>query len=274
MNTSSWHDFMGELLGTFILVLFGCGSVAVTVLFGALTGLMQIAMVWGMAVTLAIYSTRHLSFAHFNPAVSLAMVVAGRMRGRFLPVYFAGQFSGAFIAAALLYLLFGSSIAEFETANSIVRGAPESIKSAMIFGEYYPNPGSGSIAVVSGNLAFLAEAVGTFCLMLFILLLTDTANLGKPKDSSTPVFIGIALTLIISIIAPLTQAGLNPARDFSPRILTVIAGWGDAAFPDKDYGFITVYMFGPVLGAVSASLLFTKLIQPLMTKKTASDANS
>ena len=69
-------EFIGETLGTFILVLFGCGSVAVSVLFNAHHGLMQIAIAWGIGVALAIYLTRHLSCAHLNPAVSIAMVIS------------------------------------------------------------------------------------------------------------------------------------------------------------------------------------------------------
>jgi glycerol uptake facilitator protein len=65
------HHCIGELIGTFILVCFGCGAVAVTVLFSAQVGLFQIAIIWGFAVTLAIYATRHLSCAHFNPAKRL-----------------------------------------------------------------------------------------------------------------------------------------------------------------------------------------------------------
>ncbi len=73
------HDFVGEFVGTFLLVFFGCGSVAVTVLYAAHTGLFQIAIIWGLAVTIAIYATRYLSCAHLNPAVSLAMVLGRRM---------------------------------------------------------------------------------------------------------------------------------------------------------------------------------------------------
>ena len=98
--TESLSDFLGEFAGTCILVFFGCGSVAVTVLFSSHSGLLQVAAVWGVAVTLAIYSTRHMSCAHLNPAVSIAMVVAGRMTLRRLPVYVLGQFAGAFAAAA------------------------------------------------------------------------------------------------------------------------------------------------------------------------------
>jgi glycerol uptake facilitator protein len=73
------QEFIGEAGGMFLLVLFGCGSVAVSVLFGSHSGLMQVALAWGIGVALAIYLTRHLSCAHLNPAVSLSMALSGRM---------------------------------------------------------------------------------------------------------------------------------------------------------------------------------------------------
>ena len=98
-------DIAGEVIGTFILVFFGCGSVAVSILFSANIGLFQVAAVWGGGLTIAIYSTRHLSDAHFNPAVSLAMVLSKRLPLSKLPAYVAAQFCGAFMAAAVLYML-------------------------------------------------------------------------------------------------------------------------------------------------------------------------
>ncbi|MFH0728765.1 MAG: MIP/aquaporin family protein [Pseudomonadota bacterium] len=99
------REFIGEVLGTFVLVLFGCGSVAVSVLFNSHQGLMQVALVWGIGVMLAIYLTRHLSCAHLNPAVSLAMAVSGRMPLRKIPLYIGAQFTGAFLAGLALYML-------------------------------------------------------------------------------------------------------------------------------------------------------------------------
>ena len=118
-------EFKGETLGTFLLVLFGCGSVAVSVLFNAHQGLMQIAMAWGIGVTLAIYLTRHLSCAHLNPAVTVAMVISKRMLAKKLPVYITAQFLGAFLAGLAIYLLFSPSISAFENTHSIVRGSAE-----------------------------------------------------------------------------------------------------------------------------------------------------
>lgn len=261
--------FAGEFIGTFILVLFGCGSVAVTVLFSAHAGLFQVAMVWGLAVTLAIYATRRLSCAHLNPAVSIAMVVSRRMPATLLPCYLAAQFAGAFVAAALVYLLFSSSIMQYELVHGIIRGNESSIASAMMFGEYYPNPMAGQIASVSTANAFFAECTGTFTLVFMILALTETCNTGRPDQALTPLFIGLTVTAIISIIAPLTQAGLNPARDLSPRLLASMFGWASAAFPDNHYGFLTVYVLGPIIGGIMAALCFIGVVEPLMKDTTA-----
>ena len=256
------RGIIGETLGTFVLVLFGCGSVMVAVLFDAYQGIMQIALAWGIGVTLAIYLTRHLSNAHLNPAVSLAMVVGGRMSARRLLLYWTSQLTGAIFAALVLYAMFAPSIAAFETAHGIVRGAPESIATARMFGEFYADP--GSTAVVSMPLACAAEAFGTFLLVLMIFALTEGANVGRPDDGLAPVFIGLTVTSIISLIAPLTQAGLNPARDLGPRLVAWQMGWGDAAFPDQAGGFLHVYVFAPLFGGVVAALFFVQVLEPAM----------
>ncbi|OPY62457.1 MAG: Glycerol uptake facilitator protein [Syntrophorhabdaceae bacterium PtaU1.Bin034] len=261
------HDFVGEFVGTFLLVFFGCGSVAVTVLYSAHSGLFQIAIIWGLAVTIAIYATRYLSCAHFNPAVSLAMVLGRRMALSKLPVYLCAQFIGAFAAAATLYLLFGDSIARYESVNHILRGSPASIKTAQMFGEYYPNPGAGLAAAVTPLTAFLAEAIGTFALVSLIFSLTEGCNLGRPNDALAPLFIGLTVTIIISIVAPLTQAGLNPARDLSPRLFALLAGWGSAALPDRSFGLITIYVLGPLCGGALAAGVFAFVIEPLAKRK-------
>lgn len=255
-------EFKGETLGTFLLVLFGCGSVAVSVLFNAHQGLMQIAMAWGIGVTLSIYLTRHLSCAHLNPAVTIAMVISKRMLVKKLPVYLAAQFLGAFLAGVAIYLLFSPSISAFENTHSIVRGSVESVQTAKMFGEYYAAPGSTS--VVSLPLAIGTEAFGTFLLVLMIFALTEGCNVGRPSDALAPLFIGLTVSSIICLIAPLTQAGLNPARDFGPRMVAWIFGWKSAAFPDQSGGFFLVYILGPIVGAMLASLFFVFAFEPTM----------
>lgn len=256
------RELIGEILGTFVLVLFGCGSVAVAVIFEAYQDLLQIALVWGIGVMLAIYLTRHLSCAHLNPAVSFAMAVGGRMSLRKLPTYWAGQFAGALLAGLVVYGLFSPSIAQYEVAHGMVRGSAASVKTAMLLGEYYPNP--GSTAVVNMPLAIAAEAFGTFLLVLMIFALTEGCNVGRPDDALAPVFIGLTVTLIICLIAPLTQAGLNPARDLGPRLIAWWMGWQDAAFPDQQGGFFYVYILGPLLGGAIAAGFFVRILEPAM----------
>ena len=257
--------FVGELIGTFLLVLFGCGTVAVAVLFNQYQSIFQIAAMWGVGLIVAIYATRDLCCAHFNPAVSITMVLTGRMKAAKLPAYLTGQFLGATLAALLIYGLFGGALASFERVHGIMRGTPESMAVAKMFGEYYTLPGAE--LTVGMTEAALAEAVGTFVLVFMIFALTEGCNMGRPKDDLAPLFIGFTLSSIICLIAPLTQAGLNPARDFAPRIVAMLAGWGSAAFPDSSGGFFWVYMLAPVLGGLAGGLLFTRVVQPIMERK-------
>ena len=106
-----------------------------------------------------------------------------------------------------------------------------------MFGDFYPNPGDATVSVVSLPLAMFAEGFGTFLLALFIFALTEDCNVGRPSSDLQPVFIGLTVSSIIFFIAPLKQAGLNPARDLGPRIVAYLAGWGDAALPDAVGGW-------------------------------------
>ena len=258
--------FIGEMLGTFILTLFGCSSVAVAVLFGEYNSIFQIGLVWGIGVTLAIFLTRHICNAHLNPAVSVAMVVAGRMEARMLPGYLLAQIAGGIMAGAMLYILFSPSIAQYELTHEIVRGTAASVDTARMFGEFYPNPGD-AIATVSLPLAMLAEGFGTMMLALFIFGLTEDCNVGKPSSDLQPLFIGLTVSSIIFFVAPLTQAGLNPARDFGPRLVAFVMGWGNAALPDAVGGWFWVYILAPILGGAVAALLFKFILEPINKNK-------
>ena len=228
------------------------------------------AMIWGVGVTLAIYITRHLSCAHLNPAVSLGMVIAGRMDRRKLPLYLLGQFGGGTLAGATLYSVFCKSISAFEAGQSIARGTAASVRSAMMFGEYFPNPSAPlDPAQVSLPLAFSVEALGTFLLVTIIFFLTEDCNVGRPSSDIAPVFIGLTVMGIVSVVAPLTQAGLNPARDFGPRLVSYLAGWGQVAIPGPRGGFLEVYILGPLVGGSLSALMFRTIFEPLMIRKNA-----
>lgn len=245
-----YTEFLGESIGTFILVFFGCGAVAVAIFFDAFSSLLEVALIWGLGVAIAIYTTRNLCPAHLNPAVSLGMCVARKLVWRKLPLYILAQLLGAFLAGLLLFFIFDNTIQVFEKSNNIIRGSDASIKTAMMFGEFFPNPSFKNFTEVSTLLACFMEGIGTFVLVFVILRLTE-----KPEqiNNTTPLIIGFTVTLIICIVAPFTQAGLNPARDFGPRMVAYLAGWGNAAFPKVPYGFFTVYILSPLIAGLLAA---------------------
>jgi glycerol uptake facilitator protein len=245
---------IGEFVGTFILVFFGCGSVCAAVTTGAQVGVFQVAIVWGLGIATAIYLTAALSGAHLNPTVTISLAVWGDFPKRRVMGYVATQLAGAFVAAALLQVIFGGAIHEFETKNGIVRGQPGSEASAMVFGEYYPNPmgrplSAGNPDRMSQGRAFVAEMVGTALLLLVIFCTTDARNQHRPQIL-TAATIGLTITMLISLLGPLTMACFNPARDLGPRLFSSLAGWGAVPFAANGMGCLTVYIGAPILGGL------------------------
>ena len=247
--------FVGEFFGTFLMVFFGCGSVSAAVLTGAQAGVFQVAIVWGLGIATAIYLTGALSGAHLNPAVTVSLAVwTGFPKNRVAP-YVAAQLLGAFAAAAVLYFIFGDALAAFEKCNHLVRGQPGSEASAMVFGEVLPSPGGHPLtgearARMSSSAAFGAELIGTAILLLVVLCVTDPRNRARPQ-ALTAVTIGLTVTLLISLLGPLTMACFNPARDLAPRVFSSLAGWGMLPFTVNGYGWLTVYVLAPLLGGIA-----------------------
>jgi glycerol uptake facilitator protein len=279
-----------EALGTFMLVLFGCGVVHAAVLADAQAGLWQVAIVWGVSIMLACYIVGGVSGAHINPAITLGLAAWGKFpTSRVIP-YIVAQVAGAFVAAAALYGAWGPLLESKEKALGVERGTMDSVMTAMCYGEYFPNPGTAvdlprpdpyegvpkssesrreeirkTIATRATNssnfenylpyvphaAAFGIEVVGTLILALVVCATTDDRNRGAPAHKFAPVFIGLTVAALVSIIAPLTQACFNPARDWGPRMFAYLAGWGEAAIPGPNgIGCVTVYILAPIVGAV------------------------
>ena len=219
-------------------------------------GLWQVAIVGGLGVAMSIYFTAYFSDAHLNPAVTLAFAIV-RFRSfhwwKVFP-YMVAQLLGGILAGALLLGTYGLAVVSFEAENNITRGEPGSQLSAMIFGEYFPNPAvyshdrPGSLSIVPPTVALFVEAWCTTILVFTIFALTDKHNTSVGRDHVLfPLLIGLTVAMLVSIYAPLTQAGFNPARDFGPRLVSAIAGWGSMAIPGPRSGF-WVYILGPFLG--------------------------
>ncbi len=261
----------GEFLGTFVLVFFGVGVVNAAVVTGAQIGLWQVAVVWAIGVSLAIYASASLSGAHLNPAITAVAVVYDRFPISRGAVYVAAQLGGAMVATILLYQLFGEAIVEFERRHGLLRGGPGSELSAMVFGEYFPNPAVFGTAedawrIVGLRGAFAAEMVGTAMLAFIVSAVTHPRNRARPSAGTEALLIGVGVAAIISIIAPLTQAGLNPARDFGPRLVSWFLGWGDIAIPGPRGGWFSVYIVAPVIGALIGGGIYRLVARRLLSK--------
>ncbi|MGE5610966.1 MAG: MIP/aquaporin family protein [Bacillota bacterium] len=272
-------ECLAELIGTFLLVFFGTGVVFVSVLTGALEGLFQVAIVWGMIIALAIYATSAISGTHINPAVTIAVWAwRGFPQAKVVP-YILSQVIGAFLASAMLLSLFSGVLNAFEHDKGLVRGQPGSELSAMVFGEYFPNPGifgttAQAYAKVTEIQAMGAEGLGTAVLVFFIFALTDPRNRNRPDGTLFALFIGLTIAVLISVFAPLTQAGFNPARDFGPRLLAYLAGWRSVAIPGPRGGFFTVFIFSPIVGGLIGGGVYGLFIRPAFPAVYATLADS
>jgi glycerol uptake facilitator protein len=258
---------VAEAVGTYLLVLFGTGSVATAVLTGAQAGLWQVAVVWGFGVALAIFVSARHSGAHLNPAVTLAFALTRRgafPRARVLP-YWGAQLAGAVLAGATVAAAFWPFLLRFETQEGLLRGQPGSERAAMVFGQYFPNPAlfgtdAAAHALVSLPAATLVEAFGTAVLVFVIFALTDPDNRAAPGANLAPFFIGFTVAVLISLFAPLTQAGWNPARDLGPRLVALALGWGEVALPGPRWGFLA-YLIGPLIGGPIGGWLYVALLE-------------
>lgn len=249
---------IGELIGTFILVFIGCSSVAGAVLLDTFSSLLEVAFIWGIGITIAIYVAGKFGPAHLNPAVSLAIFIDNRISFKSLLQYTLFQIIGAMLASILVYLIFEPSISTYETQNQIVRGTSDSHVSAVMFGEFFPNPSFiNEIGELNWLSAMFLEAIGTFILLMMIFIVSKKPSQYKLK---VPVIIGLTVAILIYFIAPYTQAGLNPARDFGPRLIAYFSGWGTEAFPAAPFSFFTVYILGPYIGGFLA-VKFKNLIK-------------
>ena len=255
-------DFLGELIGSFIMVFVGLATVVNAALIGSFSGLLQVAVLWGLGLVIAITISGPMSGAHLNPAITLAFARVTDFSWKKVPRYIIAQCLGSLIAAILVYILYSEAIYSYESLLDIERGSFESVRSAMVFGEYYPNPAMvedsplSSISILS---AFLAEAIGTGILAYVIFTIIKLQDLPKWL---IPILIGVTLTILISLFAPLSMAGFNPARDFMPRLLSVFLGWGTVPFMANGIGWLVVYILAPIIGAqIGAAIATNKYLQ-------------
>jgi len=221
-----------EFLGTFWLVLGGCGSAVLAAAFPCVgIGLLGVALAFGLTVVTMAYAVGHISGGHFNPAVTLGLVSAGRFKATDAIGYIVVQVAGAVAAAAVLAYIAGGK-AGFDVAASGLASNG--------FAEHSPGGYSMGAALVT-------EFLMTFFFLMIILGVT-----GKRAPAGfAPLAIGLALTLIHLISIPVTNTSVNPARSTGPALL--VGGWALAQ--------LWMFWVAPIAGAVVAGITHRTLLE-------------
>ncbi len=240
------REVLAELAGTFVLIVFGVGVVAQTILSGGTAGTtLSINIGWGLAVAMGCYVAAGVTGAHINPAVTLALAVHRGFPWRKVAPYVGGQLAGAFIASVVVYVTYYEALTAFDGGVRQVTGP---LGTAGIWATY-PQP---FLSVFPGG--FIDQVVGTGLLVGVILAITDSRNSPAPAGL-TPLVVGLLVLLIGAAFGFNSGYAINPARDFGPRLFTAMAGWGTEVFRAGN-GWWWVPIIAPCVGGVLGGFLY------------------
>jgi len=238
-------EMIAEFLGTFVLILFGIGVVAMVVLFPPRNpgetvhgGFTNITLGWGLAVTMGIYVAGKVSGAHLNPAVTLALAVFRDFSWRKVLPYSLAQTAGAFTAAALVYWDYLPAFRQVD---------PQLEKTAGVFTTFPAFP-------TMPQAGFLDQLIGTGLLVFLVFAITDEFN-APPGANLAPVLIGLVVVAIGMSFGGMHGYPINPARDFGPRLFTVLAGFRNNGLTDG----IRVWwipVVAPLVGGIAGAAVY------------------
>jgi len=219
-----------EFVGTLWLVLGGCGSAVLAAAFPSLgIGFVGVSLAFGLTVLTMAYAVGHVSGGHFNPAVSVGLLVGGRFPAKDLLPYIVAQVLGGFVGAAILYHI-ATGKSGFDMAGGFASNG---------YGEHSP----GAYSMVS---CFLTEVVMTFG---FLIVILGSTHAKAPKGFA-PIAIGLCLTLIHLISIPVTNTSVNPARSLGPAIMEAING---QSWPLQQ---VWLFLVAPPIGAALAGVAY------------------
>jgi glycerol uptake facilitator protein len=237
-------ELIAEFLGTLVLVAFGNGVVAMVLLFKTGTpgetvmgGYTNITLAWGLAVTMGIFIAGRTSGAHLNPAVTLAQALYRGFPWRKLAPYTLAQTAGAFLGSALVFANYRPAFLKVD---------PLLNSTASIFTTFPAFP-----ALLQAG--FLDQTIGTALLILLIFAITDNRN--QPAGPLTPLMVGLVVVIIGMSFGGMHGYAINPARDFGPRLFTVLAGFHNNGLTDGTAVW-WVPIVAPLLGAAIGGALY------------------
>lgn len=257
-------ELLAEFLGTLVLIAFGDGVVAMavaalpgsgraqtpTTIFLAAGDWLLIAWGWAFAVAFAVYVAGGVSGAHINPAVTIAFAVRRKFPWNKVGPYIVAQVVGAFVGAALVYLVYHSAIGAYEHAR---KPPGHGVDTFSIFATF---PGPFFHGSVWGPL--IDQIVGTAFLLMFIVALIDARNTAVQANLG-PLLVGLVVAAIGISYGANAGYAINPARDFGPRLFAWAAGWGKFAMPGNGPWFTAYFwipIVGPLIGGVIGVLVY------------------
>lgn len=254
MKFTAAQEFAAELLGTMVLILFGAGVVAMVVLFASTNpvipgqivngGYTNITLGWGFAVLMGIFISGGISGAHLNPAVTIALAATKRLPWGKVPHYILGQFIGAFLGAAIVFMVYHAKWLQFDPTLSNTAG---------VFSTFPAVPGFWP--------GFVDQVVGTALLMGLILAIGDKLN--NPAGAAWGALAVAFVVMAIGIsFGGMNGYAINPARDAGPRIFAVLAGF-------KNTGDLNVWLvpiLGPIVGALIGAFIYDFVIGKPLTR--------
>jgi glycerol uptake facilitator protein len=247
MNSKSnlGAELLAEFLGTFVLILFGTGVVAMVVLFPSKNpgetihgGYTNITLGWGLGVTMGIYVAGKISGAHLNPAITLAFAAFRRFPWSKVVPYSLAQTAGAFVAAALVY---------WNYAPAFHQTDPQLARTAGVFTTFPAFPGLPQAG-------FLDQLIGTGLLVLLVFAITDEFN-APPGVNLAPLMIGLVVVAIGMSFGAMHGYPINPARDFGPRLFTVAAGFRNNGLTDGTHIW-WIPIVAPLLGGLIGAAIY------------------
>jgi glycerol uptake facilitator len=249
-------QLISEAMAMFLIIAFGDSVAAMYTLYSPSPyqqAYWGVCIAWGLAVTIAIYTTASVSGCHGNPAVTLSLAIYRGFSWRKVVPYWLAQIVGGFLGAVIVYTLFSPVIDHYNTVNQLTRA------SGGAAGVFFTHPG---LAVTPVH-AFVDEIILTAFLIFGIFAVTEQYNEMAPGANGGALIIGLLVALIGASMGYLEAWALNPARDFGPRLFCFFAGWGSAAFPSPDnYWWIPIV--APLIGAVVGGGAYQLLIHPFL----------
>jgi glycerol uptake facilitator protein len=257
-------NFVGELIAevvaVFIIIAFGDSVAAMYSLYDPSPykqAYWGVCIAWGLAVTIAIYTTGSISGCHANPAVTVALACYRKFPWVKVIPYIIAQVVGAFSGAGIVYLLFYPVIDQFNATSHLTRAGGGAA------GVFFTHPG----LVITPVHAFSDEIILTAFLIFGIFAVTEQFNEQAPGANLGALIIGFIVAAIGACMGYLEAWAINPARDFGPRLFCFFTGWGPAAFPSPgNYWWIPIV--APLIGGVVGGAAYQLLIHPFLPRPT------